>query len=237
MLEKVLISLLCCAVCFSSVQCDASYSQDTYVNALQSISEPDPNGADLGGYSYSQPPNNNYLPPSTPPPVYGAPQALDYNPPSPSYGPPQPNYGPPHPNYGAPPPPSNYGPPQANYGPPQPNYGPPPPVYYKPLPFPSDPRDHYALLAKLKTKLNLFTIGKILLKLLIFKKIIKFIGLICLLLFLPKLKDMFKEDTSTEEDTMESKQVETERDLLKRRIEEVHRFAMRSLKKFQDDLV
>uniref|UniRef100_A0A1B0FQY8 Uncharacterized protein n=1 Tax=Glossina morsitans morsitans TaxID=37546 RepID=A0A1B0FQY8_GLOMM len=224
MSEKVLIFILCCAVFISSVQSDASYSQDTYVNALQNshISEPDTSGTDLGGYSYSQPPNNNYLPPSTSAPAYG--------PPAPDYGPPSPSYGPPHLNYG--PPPSSYGPPHPNYGPPQTSYGPPPPLYYKPMPFPSDPRDHYALLAKLKTKLNLFTIGKILLKLLIFKKVIKFIGLICLLLFLPKLKDMFKEDTSTEEETMESKQVETERDLLRKRIEEAHHFAIRSTKIF-----
>uniref|UniRef100_A0A1B0BP58 Uncharacterized protein n=1 Tax=Glossina palpalis gambiensis TaxID=67801 RepID=A0A1B0BP58_9MUSC len=50
--------------------------------------------------------------------------------------------------------------PTSDYGPSSPSYGPPPPHYYKPVPFPSDPRDHYALLAKLKTKLNRFTIGK-----------------------------------------------------------------------------
>lgn len=127
---------------------------------------------DFGGYNYSPPPNNQYLPPSTPAPIYG--------PPAPVYGPPAPVYGPPQP-------------------------------YYKPIPYKYHPHDHSSLLEKIKTKINLFTIGKILLKLVIFKKIVKFIGLICLLLFLPKLKDMFKEDMSNDEDGLESKQVETEK--------------------------
>lgn len=40
---------------------------------------------------------------------------------------------------------------------------------------------------KFHLKFDLFTLGKILLKLLIFKKIVKFIGVICLLMFLPTL--------------------------------------------------
>lgn len=44
------------------------------------------------------------------------------------------------------------------------------------------------LLEKIKFKVDFYTIGKILLKLVIFKKIVKFIGIICLLLFLPTLK-------------------------------------------------
>lgn len=52
----------------------------------------------------------------------------------------------------------------------------------------SAPRDEHWLLDKFKFKLDLFTIGKILLKLIIFKKIVKFIALIGLLLFLPKLQ-------------------------------------------------
>jgi len=53
-----------------------------------------------------------------------------------------------------------------------------------------------------------------LLKLLIFKKIVKFIGLIFLLLVLPKLKNIFKDDMmsgSSESDGMESKFVETDK--------------------------
>ncbi|TMW39424.1 hypothetical protein DOY81_015495, partial [Sarcophaga bullata] len=76
------------------------------------------NNGDFGGYNYTPPPNNQYLPPSTPASVYGPPATV--------------------------------------YGPPAPVYGPPQPAYYKPL------------------------------------------------------KDMFKEEPSSDEDGMESKQVETE---------------------------
>lgn len=59
---------------------------------------------------------------------------------------------------------------------------------YSPQPsFHSGPRYNW-LLDKFKFKLDLFTIGKFLIKVLIFKKIIKFIMLICLLLFLPKFQ-------------------------------------------------
>ncbi|KAI8114750.1 hypothetical protein FF38_04437 [Lucilia cuprina] len=194
----VLLSVLCCTVCFSLGKGDASFPEDTYINALQNSHQTDTDyNGDFGGYNYTPPPNNQYLPPSTPAPVYG--------PPAPVYGPPAPVYGPPQ------------------------------PTYYKPVPYPYHPRDHLSLLHKLKTKINLFTIGKIILKLLIFKKIVKFIGVICLLLFLPKLKDMFKEEPSSDEDGMESKQVETEQDVLEKRIEEVYDFAMKAFEKFQEN--
>lgn len=119
---------------------------------------------------------------------------------------PRPVYGPP--GY-EPSKPSVYGPP--GYEPPKPSvYGPPAyeakPIYaaaptihqvyyghsapYSPTTAAgwSAPRDDHWLLNKLKLKMDFFTIGKILLKLLIFKKIVKFIALICLLLFLPKLQ-------------------------------------------------
>ncbi|XP_037810406.1 uncharacterized protein LOC119602778 [Lucilia sericata] len=194
----VLLSVLCCTACFSLGKGDASFPEDTYINALQNSHQTDTDyNGDFGGYNYTPPPNNQYLPPSTPAPVYG--------PPAPVYGPPAPVYGPPQ------------------------------PTYYKPVPYPYHPRDHLSLLHKLKTKINLFTIGKIILKLLIFKKIVKFIGVICLLLFLPKLKDMFKEEPSSDEDGMESKQVETEQDVLEKRIEEVYDFAMKAFEKFQEN--
>lgn len=104
------------------------------------------------------------------------------------YSPPKPNYGPPSSEYGtgfsssAPYPPSSYGHPV--YGPPKPinmyNYAGPPHAYNLP--------DEHWLLDKLKFKLDLFTIGKLLIKLIIFKKIVKFIALICLLLWLPKFQ-------------------------------------------------
>lgn len=111
---------------------------------------------------------------------------------------------------------TSYQPPPSGL-PPKPVYGPPPPgapntiiydhgrpvyvpaggptihqVYYghsgPPAAGWEGPRESFWLLDKLKFKLDFFTIGKILLKLIIFKKIVKFIALICLLLFLPKLQ-------------------------------------------------
>lgn len=161
------------------------------------------------GYSYS-PPVSEYGPPATEygPPISGeyGPPSSSYEPPGPSFGPPSSSYGPPSSSYG--PLSSSYGPPSSSYGPPSSSYGPPsfsyhygPPSYgrpvnvfnYGPVPqkFPiihSAPRDEHWLFDKFKFKLDLFTIGKILIKLIIFKKIIKFIALICLLLFLPKLQ-------------------------------------------------
>lgn len=53
---------------------------------------------------------------------------------------------------------------------------------------------------KLKLKLDLFFLGKILLKLIIFKKIVSFIAVICLLLFIPSLKK--KLTGSSEDDSL-----------------------------------
>lgn len=58
-------------------------------------------------------------------------------------------------------------------------------------------------LDKFKLKLDLFTIGKLLLKLVIFKKIVSFIAIICLLLFIPSLKNHDK-DESMDDDMMRS---------------------------------
>lgn len=55
-------------------------------------------------------------------------------------------------------------------------------------------------LAKIMKKFDLILMSKILLKLIIFKKIVKFIGLICLLLFIPVLKKKFEEHTSDDEE-------------------------------------
>lgn len=113
------------------------------------------------------------------------------------------------------PPDNNYLPPASAPGPvyglPQsPLYNPPPPVFYKHShPTPYNTNDSF--LGKLKSKINLFTLGKIILKLLIFKKIIKFIGLICLLLVLPKLKHIFSDSMTIEDEGMNSKHVETDK--------------------------
>jgi len=143
------------------------------------------------------------LPPATPAPEYLPPPNNGYQ------------YNPPPNNNYLPPPNNNYLPPPPEYGPPAgyPSYGPPPPPFYKPAPF-IPYHSHDSILEKLKSKINLYTLGKILLKLLIFKKIVKFIGLIFLLLVLPKLKNIFKDDMmsgSGESDGMESKLVETDK--------------------------
>lgn len=140
------------------------------------------------GYSYPEP--------STPAPEYGPP-AIEYGPPSTPapYLPPAPAVA--------------YGPPQSVYGPPAPVYGPPAPVYGPPKQVYGPPSSYYhpredSIFDKFKFKLDFFTIGKIVLKLLFFKKIIKFLGIICLLLFLPKLKGLFKEDKD-KDDSSESR--------------------------------
>lgn len=150
-----------------------------------------------------QPLGYNYPEPTTPAPEYGPP-ATEYGPPSTPapylppvtsmpYGPPQSVYGPPAPMYGPPAP--IYGPPAPVYGPPKPVYGPPASYYH--------PRED-SIFDKFKFKLDFFTVGKIILKLLFFKKIIKFLGIICLLLFLPKLKGLFQDDKD-KEDSSESR--------------------------------
>lgn len=137
-----------------------------------------------------------------------------------SYGPPASSYGPPA---------SSYGPSAASYGPPSHSYESHRPVYTAvptihqiyyghngPHHPPSNNNGHYPaagwegpregnwLLDKLKFKLDFFTIGKILLKLIIFKKIVKFIALICLLLFLPKLQTI-KDDKEKDEESVEER--------------------------------
>lgn len=184
------------------------------------------------GYSYNQP-ATEYGPPISGPPIsseygppnelYGPPNELSsgygsppFNSPSPPFNSPSSSYGAPSSSYGSPPS-SFYGPPShspsfGGYHYPRPvtvyNYGPSPkfPVVH------SAPRDEHWLFDKFKFKLDLFTIGKILIKLIIFKKIIKFIALICLLLFLPRLQtkplnlvDMLAGPDESEEETDEKR--------------------------------
>lgn len=65
------------------------------------------------------------------------------------------------------------------------SYGPPVPIYG---PLYEVPHAMLGFFDKLKFKIDLFTIGKILLKLVIFKKIVSLIAILCLLLFIPSLK-------------------------------------------------
>ncbi|KAB0802166.1 hypothetical protein PPYR_04352 [Photinus pyralis] len=76
------------------------------------------------------------------------------------------------------------------YGPSHPTYGPPPsyPIYGTP------PEQHgipfsiiHSLFDKLKFKLEIVTLLKILLKVILFKKFVSFVAILCLLLFIPWL--------------------------------------------------
>nr|XP_026489785.1 LOW QUALITY PROTEIN: uncharacterized protein LOC113396169 [Vanessa tameamea] len=166
-----------------------------------------------GSPSYSGPSSysgssNSYLPPSS----YGPPVKFEsdvtYTSPPNTYGPPASNYGPPAHSYG--PPAQSYGPPSHSYGPPAPVYGPPihkpaplAPVYGPPLK-PSYGVPYTApglsFFDKLSLKLDILTIAKLMLKFLIFKKIVTMIAVVCMLLVIPKLISFKKDKDGTEED-------------------------------------
>ncbi|KAH8357847.1 formin-like protein 1 [Drosophila serrata] len=213
-MRNTYLSVLICAFCI----CACVAVPDSYSGDVQNSNSLD-FGNDSGAYNYNPPPSNSYLPPATPAPEYLPPQnnGYQYNPP------PNNNYLPPPPEYGAPP---------LGY----PQYGPPPPPFYKPAPPMPYSHDSW-FLEKIKSKINLYTLGKILIKLLIFKKIVKFIGLIFLLLVVPKLKNLFKEDMmssgSGESDGMESKFVETDKDKLTQQIEDLYDFVINSIENFE----
>lgn len=92
-----------------------------------------------------------------------------------------------------------------------PSYG--APTYYPSSPVSSPVVTHHSsevqkshsewFLTKLMKKFDLILMSKILLKLIIFKKIVKFIGIICLLLFIPVLKKKFEEHTDDGEEEEE----------------------------------
>ncbi|XP_014488843.1 PREDICTED: uncharacterized protein LOC106752013 [Dinoponera quadriceps] len=123
------------------------------------------------------------------------------------YGAPQNSYGPPSSSSY---PQTSYGPPANSYQPPQQAYGPSihvspaSPVYGAPYALPD--MSHISVLPTfdlgwpIALKLNAFTIAKIILKLIIFKMIVKFIAAICLLLFIPKLEIIKKKGNKDEED-------------------------------------
>lgn len=168
-------------------------------------------------------PSNNYLPPSS----YGPPVKFEsditYNAPPNTYGPPAPsnNYGPPTQTYGPPaqtygPPAQAYGPPAQNYGPPAQSYGPPihkplPPVYGPPLkptygvPYGAPAWPAFSFLDKLSLKLDILTIAKLMLKFLIFKKIVTMIAVVCMLLVIPKLISFKKDGSSANNDDEDRK--------------------------------
>ncbi|XP_055586119.1 uncharacterized protein LOC129738839 [Uranotaenia lowii] len=136
-------------------------------------------------------------------------------------------------SYGAPAPKPAYGAPKPVYGPPPPmssGYGPPAPVYHgKPYLSPEN-----WLLSKLKLKFDWFVLAKILLKIVIFKKIVKFIALLCLLFFIPTLKPMITESGGDSEgdDKRRSYDLSYNYDS---RLNEVTRFALKALESFTID--
>ncbi|XP_031766735.2 uncharacterized protein LOC113509877 [Galleria mellonella] len=163
------------------------------------------------GSGFSGPTSSSYLPPSHTPVkfesdiTYSAPPNT-YGPPSSSYGPPAQTYGPPAHTYG--PPTQTYGPPAQTYGPPAQTYGPPvpkplPPVYGPPLkptygvPFKSP---GFGFLDKLSLKLDILTIAKLLLKFLIFKKLVTMLAVVCMLLVIPKLISFKKDDNNANDE-------------------------------------
>ncbi|KAH9630504.1 hypothetical protein HF086_000717 [Spodoptera exigua] len=164
-----------------------------------------------GSSGYSGPSASNSYSPS---PSYGSPVKFEpeitYNAPPNTYGPPAPTYGPPAHSYG--PPAQSYGPPAQMYGPPAQTYGPPihkplpPPIYGPPLkPSYGVPYTAPALgfLDKLAFKLDILTIAKLLLKFLIFKKLVTMLAVVCMLLVIPKLISFKKGPTDgggTDED-------------------------------------
>jgi hypothetical protein len=124
---------------------------------------------------------------------YGAPPAHSYLPlpsPMPTYGPP--SYTPSYPYV-----------PHSSYGPP-PSYYPSTASSSHAVSSHEDKKSHESwFLEKLVKKFDLVLMSKLLLKFIIFKKIVKFIAIICLLLFLPTLKKKFveaAEDVSSEEE-------------------------------------
>lgn len=123
-------------------------------------------------YEYLPPKSNNYGPPA----VYGPPPAPIYGPPSVhAYGAP-PVYEHVRPIYDRPP-----------VGYPVPLYGH-TSIEINPHSY-NVPSTTTWLWEKIKAKFDLFTLGKILIKIILFKQFVKFVAIICLLLFLPKLQD------------------------------------------------
>ncbi|XP_055617562.1 uncharacterized protein LOC129762953 isoform X2 [Toxorhynchites rutilus septentrionalis] len=213
-LKSVLVTWLA-LVCFTLAE-DAKSAKDSYMAALQNshqindhvrIAREDYNGAPpVSSYEYSFTPSNSY---NVPPTGYGAPPKPAYGPPKPVYGPPAPAYGPPAPAYG-PPAPASHGVP-----------------YLSPETW---------LLNKIKFKFNWFTLAKILLKIVIFKKIVKFIALLCLLFFIPTLKPSESDDdhsgSSGDHDHRRSYDLHHD---YNRRLTDVTNFALKAMEAFTID--
>ncbi|KAL1490829.1 hypothetical protein ABEB36_013456 [Hypothenemus hampei] len=145
--------------------------RDSYLDAYQELKNKAQKKSDQVYPAYS---GNQYGPIQSPTYQYGPP----VRPLGQEYGPPPPSQYQPSPN-------GLYG--EAQYGP---VYGQPAAqnlqVFYGVPHAMINVWDRF--LNTIKWKLDVFTIGKIILKLVIFKKIVSFIAIICLLLFIPSLK-------------------------------------------------
>ncbi|CAD7090412.1 unnamed protein product [Hermetia illucens] len=214
------LTVLCIGAVIDTVKSEAAVNQDTYLNALQSTNTQSAIGREDYDYQQEYHPdfNSGYDYQPAPPP--GPPVKPHYGPPPPVYGPPSHSYGPPSPSYG---------PPAPSYGPPPPSYGPPPPIHHPPIPYHHSGGEWFW--DKFKFKISLFTIGKILLKLIIFKKIVKFIALICLLLFLPKLKSLKDAFEGGSSESVEFRGF-SEQEKLNGRINEITNFALTAFETF-----
>lgn len=135
----------------------------------------DPKTHSYTTYHYGVPPAPTYLPLPSPMPTYGPP----------SYTPSYPYI--PHSSYGTPP-----------------SYYPSTALSSHAISSHEDKKSNESwFLEKMVKKIDLVLLAKLLLKFIIFKKIVKFIAIICLLLFLPTLKKKFEEvaeDVSSEEE-------------------------------------
>jgi hypothetical protein len=161
-----------------------SYSSPiTSLSSSSSSSYPKSNAQKNSFYSAPSHSSYSYNPPSAP--AYSVQTVASYSPTASS---------------------SSYGYPPSAYGPPQSMYGVPSSMQYPPAMQPSmtmteSQKGHGEwFLTKLMKKFDLILMSKILLKLIIFKKIVKFIGIICLLMFLPILKKKFEDHVDSEED-------------------------------------
>ncbi|XP_055523689.1 uncharacterized protein LOC129717649 [Wyeomyia smithii] len=128
-------------------------------------------------------------------------------------------------------------PPKPVYGAPKPVYGPATPVYSPPTPagngVPYLSPESW-LLSKLKLKFSWFTLAKILLKLVIFKKIVKFIALLCLLFFIPTLKPSESDNNQNGGDDYRRLTYDKHYDY-DTQLNEVTRFALKALEAFTID--
>ncbi|CAH1728415.1 unnamed protein product [Chironomus riparius] len=218
-----------------------------------------------GYHTYQSPPtaiqdekSNSYIPPST---SYGVPDTShsSYGPPT-NYGPmntyptyESPNSYPSSPSVPSAPsgsgytytPPNNYGPPSVSFPtapgsssyypnsymppPPAPQYGPPTGIME------TVQKGHEGFIEKLIKKIDLVLMSKALLKLIIFKKIIKFIAVICLLMFIPVLKKKFEESaggSGNEDEERKSKLLDSYADV-DFRVKEVANFALTAIEAFE----